>query len=73
MSEESPPFYLVWAEDGGEPRHKHERLEHAESEAERLAKANPGQSFCVVVPISRFTERRVTIERFNPLIDEIPF
>ena len=66
------PFWLVWCENGGEPRVKHKTLYQAETEAERLARANPGKSFCVMACASRFTERRVTIERFD-CDDGIPF
>lgn len=65
------PFWLVWCEDGGEPRQKHSCAVSAEIEAERLARANPGKSFCVLAPTARFTERRVTVERFDLL--DVPF
>lgn len=73
MNDDEPPFYLVWCEDGGEPRKKHKHIGSAEAEAERLARNNPGKSFCVMTCVARFTERRVSVERFNPLASEIPF
>jgi hypothetical protein len=72
MSNE-PPFYLVWNEYGFPPRHKHESVTAAENEAERLAAANPGTTFYVLTPTCRAVERRVLIERFDPLANEIPF
>lgn len=59
--------------NGGEPRQKHSTQCSAENEAERLAKAHPGSSFCVMAPIARFTERRVTVERFDLLDADVPF
>ncbi|WP_162896050.1 hypothetical protein [Novosphingobium sp. THN1] len=45
----------------------------AEREAERLAKLNPGKSFCVLPCVARYTERRVTVEQFDLGDDGIPF
>lgn len=70
---EEPPFYLVWNEDGFAPRFKHSSVTAAENEAERLATANPGQVFYVLIPSCRAVERRVTFERFDVLAPEIPF
>jgi hypothetical protein len=71
---EDTPFWLVWHENGDEPRRKHPTQQSAEAEAERLARSRPGQSFCVLAPLARFTERRVTVDRFNLLQDmEVPF
>ncbi len=67
---EPTPFWLVWCEDGGEPRVKHDSERDAEREAERLARANPGKSFCVLACRARFTETRLHVERFA---DELPF
>jgi hypothetical protein len=67
-----PPYWLVWCEDGGVPRFKHESQHAAECEAQRLAENNPGRSFTVLAPASRFSVRRVNVERFDPEI-EIPF
>jgi hypothetical protein len=66
------PFFLVWNEDGFPPRCKHPTCEQAENEAERLANAHPGKQFCVLVPVSRFSVRRVNVERFD-LDTQIPF
>ena len=46
-------FYLVWnGEYGFPPRHRHPTRLDAQHEAERLAKANKGQSFYVLHAVS---------------------
>lgn len=69
----SPPFYLVWCEDGSAPRVKHVTVTRAEGEADRLAREHPGKSFVVLAPLARFTKRELELERFDPSLDEIPF
>lgn len=66
IREQEPPFWLVWHEDGGEPRVKHPDPDTAEREATRLAAAHPGQSFVVLAPIARATKLDVRVERFDP-------
>lgn len=44
----TPEFWFVWCEDGGAPRHKHPTEQSAKTEAERLARLNPGTKFCVL-------------------------
>lgn len=73
MSNGQVPFWLVWNEGGHAPRVKHPDQETAEREAERLAKVNPGQSFVVLAVVSRFTDRRVHVERFHDFNDYLPF
>ena len=73
MPSSNPPFYLVWREGGDVPRFQHKTASAAESEALRLASAHPGQNFYVLVPSCRAVERRVILERFDVLADEIPF
>lgn len=68
-----PPFFLVWREGGSTPVHQHKSVTFAENEAERLASANPGSKFYVLVPTCLAVERRVTLERFDVLATEIPF
>ena len=41
-------FWLVWNIDGGSPKHKHASEQSAITEAERLARMNPGQRFAVL-------------------------
>lgn len=42
------PFWLVWNPQGYNPQCKHNTEEGATREAERLARANPGQTFIVM-------------------------
>ena len=42
------PFWLVWNPAGRPPLYRHESQLAATSEAERLARANPGQTFVVL-------------------------
>lgn len=37
------PFWLVWCENGGEPRVKHKTPHQAEAEAERFGQSKPRQ------------------------------
>lgn len=41
-------FWLVWNESGQAPTYKHQTLEQARAEAERLAVAVPGSRFFVL-------------------------
>lgn len=41
-------FWLVWNIDGGAPTHKHDSEQSAITEAERLARLNPGVQFAVL-------------------------
>ena len=41
-------FWLVWNPAGLNPKHKHLTAEAATTEAERLARANPGNRFYVL-------------------------
>ena len=48
-----PPFWLVWNRRGRKPVYEHESYFSARAEAERLAKANPGEAFYVLAPVCR--------------------
>jgi hypothetical protein len=41
-------YYVVWAPEFGPPSRRHEFIGPAKSEAERLAKLNPGTKFHVL-------------------------
>lgn len=46
--ERRKPYWVVWNPTGGPPRVRHYTHTSALQEAERLAKANPGQEFVVL-------------------------
>lgn len=73
MSESTPPYWLVWREDGPAPTFRHPDVCSANNEAERLAKKNPGMPFVVLCPITRITSHHTSIESFDPTDDGIPF
>lgn len=41
-------YWFVWCHNGGGPTYKHQTLESACAEAERLARLNPGEEFHVL-------------------------
>jgi hypothetical protein len=42
------PFWFVWNPNGPSPSYRHQLLESAVKEAERLARLNPGTTFVVL-------------------------
>lgn len=48
MNEQRAPFWMVWAPTGGTPVVQHATEALAIAEAERLARARPGQEFIVL-------------------------
>jgi hypothetical protein len=65
-------FWLVWNEQGYPPRFRHDTKHAALTEAERLARANPGSVFFVLEAIEARTVddmRRIKLE----VDDDIPF
>ena len=71
MSETEMDFWMVWNPAGRMPAYRHPGRQSAQIEAERLAEANPGQSFYVLHAISRSARppNVTTVE----LGDGIPF
>lgn len=45
-------FFMVWCEGGDAPKRKHASRASADQEAERLARANRGQTFVVLRSVS---------------------
>jgi len=68
-----PPYWLVWREGGPGPTYRHPDVVSAENEAKRLARANPGQAFVILCPLSRITCSQFVVETFDPTDDGIPF
>lgn len=64
MKHFTPPFWLVWCEDGGAPTVKHEDFARARSEAQRLARLNPGKHFVVMAAAIGFAKRDLDETRF---------
>ena len=71
------PFFLVWAEDGGEPRCKQPDLPTAQREADRLARLNPGDRFFVMIPVCSSRRSDIVRESYDVVSeigdDGIPF
>ena len=65
-------FWLVWAEYGGQPTFKHNSLESAMKEAERLALANSGKIFHVMEVVASCKRNDVLWKDYNN-DSEIPF
>jgi hypothetical protein len=67
------PFWMVWSERGHAPTYKHDSNRSATSEAERLARTNPGERFYVLRAM-RYVERHDVIRvELNIGDEEIPF
>ncbi len=65
-------FYLVWnpaGPYGGHPTVRHDTLDSARREAERLASLNPGQEFHVLLSVG--TARNVAVQYVEH--DRLPF
>lgn len=65
------PFWMVWNPDGRQPRFRHDNQQLAVAEAERLARANPGQEFYVLEPTHRVVSNDIIVEQYDR--DDIPF
>lgn len=59
------PFFLVWNPIGGAPTMKQPSYSAAESEAKRLARANPGDSFFVLAAVAEAKKVDVGVTRFT--------
>lgn len=67
------PFWLVWNENGRAPCYKHETSGSASREAERLAAANPGQTFVVLAPMLSVRSNVLEYQHFSSAYDMVPF
>ena len=71
------PFFLVWCEGGGAPTVQHLYYSQAKAEAERLARANPGRRFTVMVAVRGVEVRDLQEVEYlgfdRALDDHIPF
>jgi hypothetical protein len=63
---EQEAFWFVWNEQGRAPTHRHSNEHAAEREAERLARANLGQTFIVLRSVSSFKATDMIRTVFRP-------
>lgn len=54
MTENVEKFWMVWNPNGRAPTYRHDSKESATREAERLARANPEQTFIVLKAVGGF-------------------
>lgn len=66
------PFWLVWNPQGYNPKHKHNTLDGATREAERLARANPEQTFIVMESVRALVVDNIQRTDLRPG-SELPF
>lgn len=67
-----PLFWCVWRDGGGSPTVKHEYYSRARNEAQRLARANPGERFVVLCAAVAFQKRDLDEFRFESVdVDRI--
>ncbi len=65
------PFWLVWRPDGAAPAFQHPTEQSARTEAERLARLNPGRQFVVLETVAAYSKTDVVTVDLRP--DPIPF
>lgn len=74
MAEQTSNFFMVWSPSGRAPTYRHESFESARTEAKRLARLNPEQSFFVLVSVGEAVCREpVEWTMHRDLHLEIPF
>jgi hypothetical protein len=70
-------FWMIWNPEGNMPRFCHDTEAAAETEAERLARLNPGQSFYILEAVQRYrvdSLQRMHLRPQQPeFADDIPF
>lgn len=60
-----PLFWCVWNEGGGSPTVKHADFSRAKSEAQRLARMNPGKRFVVLAAALAYVKDDVREVQFS--------
>ncbi|MBO6901404.1 MAG: hypothetical protein JJ864_08660 [Rhizobiaceae bacterium] len=73
MSDERFQFWLVWHEDGGTPRFRHQSKQSALDEATRLAKLTPGECFFVLKATAGVIANEPDVRHVKFVVDPIPF
>jgi hypothetical protein len=67
-------FWMVWCPSRNPPVYKHESENNAIHEAERLAKANPGEQFFVLEAVAlRVVDNMQRVDLRKEMGDGIPF
>lgn len=66
-------FWMVWRENGYTPTRQHRSKAEARAEAERLAKANPGNVFFVLKATAGVLADNPNTRRVKFVPDLIPF
>lgn len=66
-------FWMVWHEDGNQPRYRHYSKRSAIDEAERLAKLSPGEVFFVLKATAGVIAKEPDVERLKFKPDDLPF
>ena len=66
------PFWVVWNPKGNAPTYQHGTLDQATSEAERLARTNPGQTFIVLESVTALVVDNIKRTDLRPR-EELPF
>jgi hypothetical protein len=69
----SGTFFMVWNPNGRAPTYKHESYKAAVTEAERLSRLCPGESFYVLQAVSITKKTDVETVKLVGPDDEIPF
>jgi hypothetical protein len=67
------PFWFVWNPRGRAPTYAHTTRQSAVTEAERLARANPGQPFVVLQAIGEVCVDDLHWQKVQNFNDDIPF
>lgn len=65
-------FWTVWCPTGGAPTVAHPSLSLATMEAERLARAHPGQQFVVMKSVAGYERNELTVTDLSDANDQ-PF
>ncbi len=65
MPRDATPFFLVWSTNGYGSEHQFPDAIAAETEAERLARANPGEEFYVLAAVCAVRLSDIEIKRFK--------
>lgn len=72
--EQETPFWLVWSPKGERPpKYRHFTVGAATTEAERLARLHPGQTFVVLQSVAARTVDNMVRTVYGPNDSEIPF